>query len=276
MSWFSIGAAAISGLGSYFSAKQSQANAREQMAFQKEMYQNRHQYEVDDLRKAGLNPILSAGGQPPTVSGAQGSVPDYGNAVAQGINAYSAKAQARKAVENLEKEGEVLDSQAEKNRADASAANATADATRQNTGFEAQLFPDRQALLKATTSEKEQAIEVAKQSVQKMKADIQNSTEVAHSEAARNYQQAYAAFKSGQLSESQMAEVAARTVLDLKQAGYVDAQTATEVQRGLGLASENEYKSLENSAKKMEREDPLWKGSHWAGSILDNLAQILD
>lgn len=51
----------------------SQANAREQMAFQERMSNTAHQREVDDLRKSGLNPLLSVNAGAGVPSGASGS-----------------------------------------------------------------------------------------------------------------------------------------------------------------------------------------------------------
>lgn len=63
MDWLGIGSAVLGAFGDVWSTNQANAaNAaalEKQMAFNKEVMQNRHQWEVEDLRAAGLNPLMS-------------------------------------------------------------------------------------------------------------------------------------------------------------------------------------------------------------------------
>lgn len=52
----------MSSIGAHSANSANKKIAREQMNFQRIMAETQHQREVEDLRKAGLNPLLSAGG----------------------------------------------------------------------------------------------------------------------------------------------------------------------------------------------------------------------
>lgn len=71
--------------------------------YQKESMQNRHQWEVSDLKAAGLNPILSAtnsAGGTINVGAGQAAKPDYSRAISQLMNAISNSALVQNNMEN--------------------------------------------------------------------------------------------------------------------------------------------------------------------------------
>lgn len=85
---FLAGGPAGAGIGAQFGGgldanANSAAQANKQMDFQQRMRETAHQTEVNDLKLAGLNPLLSANGGAATPSGAQGTVQN----VAQGMAA---------------------------------------------------------------------------------------------------------------------------------------------------------------------------------------------
>lgn len=132
MSFLSDVAGAVIGAGSsIWSSNKANSAAFEMQAnsinAQRESLQNRHQWEVEDLRKAGLNPILSAtnsaGG---SISGATANVtaPDISGA----LNKIANSALMKKQTELLEKDLQVKQDNAKANltNADANQINAQA------------------------------------------------------------------------------------------------------------------------------------------------------
>lgn len=84
-----IGAATVGGLfGAAGIAETNEANAamaQRTMDFQERMYKNRHTYEVEDLRNAGLNPILSANSAASAPMGATAVMQNPMEQLGQGI-----------------------------------------------------------------------------------------------------------------------------------------------------------------------------------------------
>lgn len=73
------GALAMGGLGMFGASSQNRANqamAQQQMGFQERLSSTAHQRQVADMRRAGLNPILSAGSGASSPAGASAQMQD--------------------------------------------------------------------------------------------------------------------------------------------------------------------------------------------------------
>lgn len=132
MSWLSdaVGSVAGSIFGSAVQGHYNSAASAQQNAWNVENYKHRYQWAMEDMRNAGLNPILAAtngiGGSIAGSSAASIGMPDVaGNlSSARGVSASSKQA---KVAENLST------SQIEKNIADAKASSANAGLATANT-----------------------------------------------------------------------------------------------------------------------------------------------
>lgn len=106
--WGSVISGALGAGGAIFGSSQSANSAnkltQQQIAWERERAQNAHQWEVKDLQKAGINPILSAGGSGATTSGISGAMPDtsgYGKAI-DAINSATTLKRTNAEIKNLD------------------------------------------------------------------------------------------------------------------------------------------------------------------------------
>jgi len=91
-------------IGSAVSARQ----AAKQRSFQKWMMKNRYQLQMQDMREAGLNPILAAGASPPSPAGAAASV---GNPAAGVVASAKDAMRAKSEVGLLRRQNELAEAQ---------------------------------------------------------------------------------------------------------------------------------------------------------------------
>ena len=101
MSWLAAATFGSSALSSYMQKRE----AKKQRDFQEKMSNTAHQREVADLKAAGLNPILSVGGQgASTPGGAQANIADLGQALSSGYSTATARKQANANVKKTKAE----------------------------------------------------------------------------------------------------------------------------------------------------------------------------
>lgn len=120
----SIAGGLLGGAGSWYQASTGKKIARSQMAFQERMSNTAYQRAVEDMRKAGLNPILATKlGGASTPPGAGYQPPNIGEAA---VSSAVQSGRAKEAMRNLRAQNENLRAQNELIRAQAEVQKATA------------------------------------------------------------------------------------------------------------------------------------------------------
>ncbi len=105
--WPAIIGAAISGYGAYRANKETKASTGRQVAFQERMSNTAHQRQMADLKKAGINPMLSARlGGASSPAGASYQASNIGAAAVEGYGKVSSAKQAQAQTKQIQAQTE--------------------------------------------------------------------------------------------------------------------------------------------------------------------------
>lgn len=204
-----IAGTAIGLWGAHKANKQQQAQFNQNYALAHDQLYKQHQIEVDDLRAAGLNPILSANGGNSTFgASAGGSYENLGTAATSG---FMAAQQAK----NLQMQNEAIKATVEKTRAEAS--NVLQDtklksAQTEQVQGETTLIPVRRENISVITAQAKQQTEVFKMQVKVADANISKILQDIEN--------------SKRITDAQVSELGTRSEANLAQAGAASALAA--------------------------------------------------
>lgn len=99
--WQELVGTAIGALGSLFDKKTGEDSQSSQAAINERMYRHRYQWQMEDMRKGGLNPILSYKQGAPTVGSVGGYTSDMASGVPKGISTALAAKRLAAEVDNI-------------------------------------------------------------------------------------------------------------------------------------------------------------------------------
>lgn len=278
----SAAGAIVGGIGEYFGT--SSANAlqqslfNQQIGFNREVMQNRHQWEVEDLKKAGLNPLLSATSPTGTLSAPGASAPAKAN------YAQSAQALASLAIQNKQAEAQLASSEAAKLNAESLKRKTDFETTSQFDFTKSSWQSDfnlRKAVADssiATASEQQKLIKAQTmyQKIQNVYAPYLNELSLSQGEQAM----ALAVMKT----DAEVRELNARAGSEVTnaQANMILARNAEKMgvsQRSLNSANiKNTLQDVQHKAyqQRYENKGDMWYDfSNYFGGVIKNFIPLL-
>lgn len=260
-------------IGSVFggnSAKKQAALQRQNWAYQQ---QNAHQFEVGDLKAAGLNPILSATNSQIAGMGSAPSTSD--NGFGAGVTNSITAALTRQANVEIEKtKADIALKEAQTNAANARTNAISAGIYGNDTSKASERFGAETANIKADTALKTSSKNVADaqytlttNQAKQVLADIDNSKRLTDAQIARIHTQQAVDMATVNLLAQQAQEAIARTDLTKEQKKAIKADLDSYVTKLANLTAKQRYEVLLAGTKGENATGVLNKG----GFIIDLL-----